>query len=77
MKGISGRIIDRQFQCRNAVEGGKGIIGQDQVKTILLQRSQEISPRFHAGHLTGNTLCLELGLNELCVLRIVFKVQNA
>jgi hypothetical protein len=53
------------------------MIGQDQVETILLERSQEISPRFHAGHLTGNTLCLELGLNELSVLRIVFKVQNA
>ena len=53
------------------------MIGQDQVETILLERSQEISPRFHTGHKTCNTLCLEHRLHQLCVLRIVFKVQNA
>ena len=66
----------RREQGGMAVVGRERIIGDDHVETAFLQRSHERIAGLHTIDLEGQAFRGEHGLNELGVLRIVFKMQN-
>ena len=61
------------LQCGEAVEGGKGIIRENQVEAALLERRDEISLGFNARYLAGNAVGLERFLNQLRVPGVIFQ----
>ena len=64
------------FQCGEAVERRQGIICENQVKTALLERCDEISLSFNPRNFAGDTFALEGFLNQLRVPGVILKIQN-
>ena len=71
------QVFPGDLQRRQAVEGGMGVVCENQVKVALFERRNEISLSFNPGYMAADTVDSERFLNKLCVPGVIFKMQNA
>ena len=76
-EGKSGSPLLGQFQCVFSIEGGKRIVAQDEIETVLSQSLFVFGSRADADHLTGDSLLLEKGAHQFGIARIIFQMQNS
>ncbi len=69
-------VLLGDLQCRQAVEGRKGIVCENQVKAALFEGRNEINLSLNTRNLAPDTVVRERFLNKFCIPEVIFKIQN-
>ena len=77
MNGTVGRWLRGYRQRRHAIEGGKCVVGKNNIERLLLNRRTKLISIADTDHFAVDSFIDEQGFNYLGVARIVFQVEDA